>query len=147
MSEKELIAANKRAYHDYIIHRTFEAGIALKGQEVKSIRDRHVVLKDSFARVINNELYLCNCHIRHYPQSQDTLDPERDRKLLLHRREIQELARKIEAKGFTVVPLKIYIVHNLVKCELGLAQSKKKFDKRQELKEKDIERQIQRAFK
>ena len=146
MSGKKIITTHKRNYYDYTILKTYEVGIVLKGQEVKSIRDRHVVLKDSYARVIDDELYLCNCHIRPYPQAREALDPERDRKLLLHRREIIEIARKIEAKGFTLVPLKIYIIRNKVKCELGLAQSKKKYDKRRDLKQKDVDRQIQRAL-
>ena len=147
MSKKEIIATHKRNYHDYQIIETFEAGIVLKGQEVKSIRAKHVVLKESYARSINDELYLCHCHIRPFPQSREVLNPERDRKLLLKRREINEISKKIEAKGFTLVPLKLYIIRNKVKCELGLAQSKKKHDKRRALKDKDVNRQIQRALK
>ena len=147
-TDKQIIAKNKKAFHNYSILERYEAGIVLSGCEVKSIRANNIVIKDSFARVINNELFLFNCYIGPYEQgNRFNPEPERDRKLLLHRREIDKIMGKLSRKGLIMVPLSIYIIKGKVKVELGLGEPKKQHDKRQDIKEKDIKRNIQRASK
>ena len=147
-TDKQIIAKNKKAFHNYSISERYEAGIVLSGCEVKSIRANNVVIKDSFARVINNELFLFNCYIGPYEQgNRFNPEPERDRKLLLHRREIDKIMGKLSRKGLIMVPLSIYIIKGKVKVELGIGEPKKQHDKRQDIKEKDIQRNIQRASK
>ncbi len=149
MNDKShIIATNKKAYFDFHIEDKVEAGLVLKGCEVKSIRQRRVNLKESFARIIVNELWLFNCHITPYEQGSFSNElPTRDRKLLLHRQQIDKWIAKTQEKGFTIVPLKLYLSKNKVKIQLGLAKAKKMHDKRHSIKEKSIQRDIQRAVR
>jgi SsrA-binding protein len=142
----KVVATNRKARHDYIIEDIFEAGIALTGSEIKSVRAGQVNLRDSYATVRQGELWLVNAHISAYKQaSYQNHDPLRERKLLLHRREINRLAGKLQEKGLTLVPLKLYLKDSWAKVELGLGRGKKLYDKRQSLKERDDRRQIERA--
>ncbi len=142
------VCENRKARHDYFVHETYEAGIALVGTEVKSLRAGKANLKDSFALIRNNEVYLDNMHISPYEQGNIfNHDPLRARKLLMHKAEIVKLGSKIKEKGFTLVPLKVYFTHGKAKVLLGLATGKKNYDKRQSLAEKAAKRDIQRALK
>jgi SsrA-binding protein len=144
----KLISHNRKARHDYHIDETFEAGIVLTGTEVKSVRDTRVNLKDSYARVERNELFLYNMHISPYEQgNRFNHEPLRIRKLLMHKGEIGRLAGKVKEKGYTLVPLKIYLKRGLIKVELGLGRGKKSYDKRQTIAERDSKREMERAFK
>ena len=145
-SSYKTIAQNKKGYFDYEISDKFEAGIQLLGGEIKSIRTGKVSIKESYARIIKSEAWLLGCHITPFKGvTQDIPDPVRNRKLLLHKREIKKLLGKIQEKGFTLIPLKLYISNrNLAKIELGLAKARKKFDKRNVLKEKAIKRDLER---
>ncbi len=145
----KIVCNNKKAYHDYFIDETFEAGIVLTGTEVKSIRQGRVNLKDSFARIKNGELFLLNVHISPYEQADGFAqhDPERTRKLLLHKKEIEKLIGKTKQKGYTLVPTKLYFKRGKVKVELGLARGKHHYDKRETLKKKEGARELARAFK
>lgn len=144
MVEKKIIANNPKARHDYFIDDTLECGIALSGTEVKSIRDGKVNLKDSFAMIKNEELYIHNMHISPYEQGNiNNKDPMRTRKLLAHKKEIQKLVGMIKQKGITLVPLSIYFDRNHVKIELAIARGKKLYDKRQDIAKKDAERRMQ----
>jgi len=143
-----VIAVNRKAYHDYHIQESFEAGIALKGSEIKSIRAGKVNLSDAYARPENGELWLHNSHIASYDAaSYNTHEPIRPRKLLLHRKEIDILASKVVQKGLTLVPLKLYIKHGVAKVELGVAKGKKVYDKREAIARRDAEREMDRALK
>ncbi|MEG2456448.1 MAG: SsrA-binding protein SmpB, partial [Clostridia bacterium] len=120
-----VVATNKKAYHDYFIEDTYEAGVQLVGHEVKSIRLGNVNLKDSFALIKNNEIYLMNTHISPYKMAtMFPIDPRRNRRLLLHKNEINKLSAKVLQKGYTLIPLKIYFKDALVKVELGVAKGK-----------------------
>ncbi|MDA0944805.1 MAG: SsrA-binding protein SmpB [bacterium] len=142
------IANNKKAYFNYTILSTYEAGIVLSGCEVKSIRNGHMSIKESYATVIQNELWLVGCHIKPYEHaSHHQPDPLRDRKLLLHRHQINQIMAKVAQKRLTVVPLRVYWVRQRVKIELGLVQSKKLFDKRDDLKQKAVNRDLEREHK
>ncbi|MBQ4072479.1 MAG: SsrA-binding protein SmpB [Clostridia bacterium] len=144
----KVIATNKKAYHDYFIEDTFEAGIQLAGSEVKSIRGGNINLKDSYAIVKNGEIFLAGCHISPYEKgSHFNPDAKRMRRLLLHKKEILKLKQKVAEKGYTLVVTKVYFKESLVKAELGLAKGKEGHDKRQVLKEKEQKRQIERALK
>ncbi|MDA1353576.1 MAG: SsrA-binding protein SmpB [bacterium] len=144
---QKIIATNKKAYHDFTIEETFDAGVVLEGCEVKSIRNGKITLKDSFARVKNNELWLFNCHINPYTQgNRYNPDPERDRKLLLKKQEIHRIIGKIEVKGYTLVPTKVYLSGQYVKIQLGLAKAKKNHDKREDLKNKAVKKEMDRAL-
>lgn len=148
MSEIKLIANNKKAYHNYFISNVLEAGISLSGSEVKSVRAGHMSIEESFVQIIDDEVFLKNAYIKTYEQSKSfVLDERRTRKLLLHSSEITKLSRKIKEKGFTIVPLKVYFKKHLVKVEIGLGQGKKLYDKKQDLIEKSVQREIDRAFK
>lgn len=147
-TEGKLIAQNKKARHDYSIEETYEAGMVLTGTEIKSLRGGRGNLKDSFARVSNGEVWLHNMHISPYEQgNRYNHDPVRTRKLLMHRKEIDKLIGLTREKGYTLVPLKVYIKSGFAKILLGLGKGKKKYDKREDLKQKDAKREIQRAFK
>ncbi|MDQ0254616.1 SsrA-binding protein [Evansella vedderi] len=147
-TEGKLIAQNKKARHDYTIEETYEAGMVLTGTEIKSLRGGRGNLKDSFARVSNGEVWLHNMHISPYEQgNRYNHDPVRTRKLLMHRKEIDKLIGLTREKGYTLVPLKVYIKGGFAKILLGLGKGKKKYDKREDLKKKDAKREIQRAFK
>ena len=144
----KLIATNKKAYFDYFILSTYEAGIVLVGSEVKSIRLGHTNLKDSFITFSKNEAYIKNMHISSYKDATiDKIDEKRSRKLLLNKQEINKLIAKTQEKGFTCVPLKIYLKDNLVKLEIALAKGKHLFDKKKSLAEKDIQRDTERELK
>ena len=143
-----LIANNKKAYHDYFIEETYEAGIALHGTEVKSLRMGKCSIKESFIRIENEEVYIYGMHISPYEKGNIfNKDPLRVKKLLLHKVEIRKLRAKIAEKGYTLVPLKVYFNNSLVKVEIGLAKGKKLFDKRQDIAKKDQRREAERDFK
>jgi len=145
--EVKVIATNKKAYHDFFIEDTYEAGIQLVGSEVKSLRNGGLNLKDSFAIVKNGEIFLVGAHISPYKMgSCFNPDPRRDRRLLLHKKEIAKLRGKVEQKGYALVVTKAYFKQSLVKVELALAKGKEAHDKRQALKEKQVERDVRRAL-
>ena len=143
-----LIANNKKAYHDYFIEETYEAGIALHGTEVKSLRMGKCSIKESFVRIENEEVYIYGMHITPYEKGNIfNRDPLRVKKLLLHKSEIRKMKGKIAEKGYTLVPLKVYFNRSLVKVEIGLAKGKKLYDKRQDIAKKDAKREAERDFK
>lgn len=143
-----LIADNRKARHDYHIHETYEAGIALTGTEVKSIRQGRLNLKDSFCGIENGELFLYQAHISHYEQgNRFNHEPERTRKLLMHKAEIHKLLGQVKEKGFSLVPLNFHYSHGLIKVTVGLVTGKKNYDKRQDMAERDAKRDIQRRMK
>ncbi len=140
------IATNRKARHDYHIDDTFEAGMVLTGTEIKSVRAGRVNLRDSYATVKEGELWLLNVHIAPYDQgTYANHEPRRPRKLLMHRREINRITGKLQEKGFTLVPLRLYLKNNLAKVELGLARGKKQYDKRAALRQRETRREIDRA--
>lgn len=144
----KLIANNKKAYHDYFIEDTWEAGISLAGTEVKSLRMGKCSVKESFIRVENGEMVVYGMHISPYEKGNIfNKDPLRPRKLLLHKYEINKIAGKIAEKGYTIVPLRVYFKGSLVKVQVGLAKGKKLYDKRQDIAKKDAKREAQREFK
>jgi len=144
----KIISQNRKAYHDYHIEDTLEAGIALLGTEVKSLREGRVNLRDSYVVMKGGEAYLLNCHISPYSHGNImNHEPLRMRKLLLHRKEIDRVRGKIEAKGYTLVPLKIYFKGSFAKVEIGLARGKKIFEKRDTIKEREAKREIEKATK
>ena len=143
-----LIANNKKAYHDYFIEETYEAGIALHGTEVKSLRMGKCSIKESFVRIENEVVYIYGMHISPYEKGNIfNRDPLRVKKLLLHKSEIRKMKGKIAEKGYTLVPLKVYFNRSLVKVEIGLAKGKKLYDKRQDIAKKDQRREAERDFK
>ncbi len=143
-----MITVNRKAYHDYHIQESLEAGIVLKGSEIKSVRAGKVNLSDAYAKPENGELWLHNSHIASYDAaSYNTHEPIRPRKLLLHRKEIDILSSKVIQKGLTLVPLKLYIKHGVAKLELGVARGKKVYDKREAIARRDAEREMERALK
>lgn len=144
----KILSQNRKAYHDYEIEETYEAGIVLTGTEVKSCKNGQVNLKDSYIRIANGEAFLLNAHISPYEQGNYTNhEPTRTRKLLLHKREINKLAGKSQEKGLALIPLKIYIVKNRIKVEIALAKGRKSHDKRDEIRKKDMEKEFSRDFK
>ena len=151
MAKKEgikLIANNKKAFYDYFIDDTYEAGIALVGTEVKSLRMGKCSLKESFIRIEHGEVFVYNMHISPYEKGNIfNKDPLRVRKLLLHRYEINKLMGKVAEKGYTLVPLKVYLKDSLVKVEIGLARGKKLYDKRETIAKKDQKREAEREFR
>lgn len=143
-----VVAQNKKARHDYTILDTVEAGIVLQGTEIKSIRNSRINLKDGFARIRNGEAFLYNVHISPYEQGNIfNHDPLRTRKLLLHKKQIAKLAGEMKNAGVTIVPLKVYLKDGYAKVLLGVAKGKKQYDKREDLKRKDVDRQIDRTLK
>lgn len=144
----KLIANNKKAYHDYFIEETYEAGIALHGTEVKSLRMDKCSIKESFIRIEQGEVFIYGMHISPYEKGNIfNKDPLRVKKLLLHRSEIHKIAGRIAVKGYTLVPLKVYFKGSLAKVEIGLAKGKKLYDKRQDIAKKDQRREAERDFK
>ena len=145
----KIIAENRKARHDYTIHEVYEAGIALTGTEVKSLRAGKANMKDSYAQVTRNaEVFVYNLHISPYDHGNIfNHEPLRNRRLLLHRQEINKLIGKVKEKGMVLVPLKLYFKHGLVKMELALATGKKLYDKRQDMAKKDAKREMDRALK
>jgi SsrA-binding protein len=141
----EIIATNRKATFNYHIFETYEAGIELKGMEVKSIRNHKVNISESFGRVENNEIFLYNMNVSPYEYSGGfRVDPLRKRKLLLHRDEIDKIIGKVSQKGFTIIPTKVYLKNGFVKVEIAIAKGKKTHDKRESIKKREIERRIKR---
>jgi len=144
----KIVATNRKAYHDFFIEEKLEAGIVLQGTEVKSLREGRANLKDSYAMVKGEEVFLIGCHISPYSHGNImNPDPERTRKLLLHKKEIKRLLGMLTIKGYTLVPLGIYFKESHVKVELGLAKGKKQYDVRESLKEKEAQREMERGKK
>jgi len=144
----KIIAQNRRARFNYAVEESFECGIALQGSEVKSIKEGRVSFGDSFAEIRNQEVWLNNFHIAEYSQaSMLNHDPDRPKKLLLHRQEIKRIDRRVREKGYTLIPLGIYLKHGLVKLELGLCRGKKEYDKRADIKARDLDREVRREFR
>ena len=145
---QKLIANNKKAFHDYFIDETYEAGVALHGTEVKSMRMGKCSVKESFIRIENGEVFVYGMHISPYEKGNIfNKDPLRVKKLLMHKYEINKLAGKIAENGYTLVPLQVYFKNGRVKVEIGLARGKKLYDKRQDIARKDQRRETQREFK
>lgn len=139
---------NRKARYDYEIEDTYEAGIVLTGTEIKSLRAGKVNIKDSYAIIRNNEIYLLNTHISLYEEgNRFNHDEDRTRKLLLHKREILKLKDKLEIEGYTLVPLKIYFVKNKAKVLIGVAKGKKNYNKKETIKERDIQREMEKSLK
>jgi SsrA-binding protein len=144
----KVVALNRRARFDYSVEESFECGIELKGTEVKSIRDGRLSYPDAYAEVRNAEVWLKNFHIAEYVfSSVFSHDPDRPKKLLLHAQEIKRIDRKVREKGFTLIPMAVYLKHGLIKIELSLCKGKKSYDKRADIKERDIDRDIRREFR
>ena len=144
----KVIASNKKAYHDYFVDETYEAGIELFGTEVKSVRQGHCSVKEAFIRADKGELYVLGMHID--PDEKGNIfneDPLRTRKLLMHRSEINKLMGKITEKGYTLIPLQVYLKGSLVKVQVGLCRGKKLYDKREDLAKKTQRRELEREFK
>lgn len=152
MADKEdsgegLVTTNRKARHDYTILDTYEAGLVLKGTEVKSLRQGKANLTDGYALLKNGEFWLMGMHISPYEQgSYSNVDPVRTRKLLLHKSEMRKLAAKIQLKGLTLVPLKVYFKNNVAKVLIGIAQGKKSYDKRADIAEREVKRDIRRKY-
>ncbi|SHI95951.1 SsrA-binding protein [Dethiosulfatibacter aminovorans DSM 17477] len=143
---ERVVARNKKARHDYFIEETYEAGLVLKGTEVKSIRQGKVNLKDSYGQIENGEIYVHAMHVSPYEQGNIyNTDPMRKRKLLLNKREIRKLTGLVTQKGYSLIPLSLYLKNGKVKMELAVAIGKKKYDKRQDIAKKDAQRRMQRV--
>ncbi|MFQ6014192.1 MAG: SsrA-binding protein SmpB [Anaerolineae bacterium] len=144
----KVIAVNRKARHDYFIDETYEAGLVLKGSEIKSIRAGRVNLRDSYVTIRDGEAWLLNAHIAPYQKaSHSGHEPRRVRKILLQRRQINRLLGKVQEKGYTIVPLRLYLKGGLAKVEIGLARGKKQYDKRRAIAEREAQREIERALK
>ena len=145
---EKLVASNRKAFHDFFIEDTYEAGLALVGTEVKSLRDGKANLRDSYAEIRKGQLYLVGVHISPYEQGNlANHDPLRPRKLLLHKSEIDRIAIKVREKGYTIVPTRIYFKGSLAKVEIGLARGKRQYDKRADLAKKDAARDVERVLR
>lgn len=146
--KRKAIAQNRKASHEYFIEETYEAGLALQGTEIKSIRGGRVNIHDAHARIMNGEAFIINMHIAHYEQgNRYNHDPTRTRKLLLHKHEIDKLIGSTQRQGYTLVPLKIYIKNGVAKVLIGLGKGKKQYDKREDSKRKQMKRDVDRALK
>lgn len=142
------ISTNKKAFYDFEILEEYEAGIMLTGTEVKSVRAGHINLKESYVKFVSEELFLINCHISPYEEGNiNNHDPLRTRKLLLKKKELSHLMGKVKEQGLSIVPLKVYIKNRLIKLQIALARGKKLYDKRQSMKDKDMQRDVERVFK
>ena len=147
-SGRKLITVNKRARFDYEINETYEAGMVLQGTEVKSLRSGQVTLKDAYADIQNGQVYLLHAHIDQYEQANRfNHDPERPRKLLLHKQEIKRLIGKTRERGLTLIPTRMYFSRGKAKVEIGLARGKKQYDKREDMKRRTAQRDIERALR
>ena len=147
-SERKVVASNRRARHDYEILDTFEAGIALLGPEVKSLRNGKASLTDGYAFIRRGEVFLANVHIGPYEKAwRENADPRRQRKLLLHRAEISRLGAKVAERGLTLIPLRLYFKNGRAKVELGLCRGKQRRDKRETIRQREMERDLQRALR
>ncbi len=148
MTENTIKATNRKAFHDYYIDNTYEAGISLKGSEIKSIRSGQISIKEAYVKIDGQNAWLVNAHISPYdPASRENHDPKRNRRLLLHKKEIKRLYGRIQQKGETVIPLKVYLSNGRAKVEIAVAKGKKNYDKRQTIAKKDANRDIERAMK
>jgi SsrA-binding protein len=146
-SDELLVTTNRKARHDYSILETYEAGLVLKGTEVKSLRQGKANLTDGYAMLKNGEMWLFGMHVSPYDQgSYSNVDPIRNRKLLLHKKEIRKLAGKLQQKGLTLVPLKVYFKNNVAKVLIGVAQGKKAYDKRADIAEREVKRDLRRKY-
>lgn len=147
--EKNVVTTNRKARHDFHIEESVEAGMVLNGSEVKSLRQGRVNLQDAYCSVVGGEMILHNCHISPYAQGSlyDAVSPTRDRKLLLHRREIDRFRKATEQKGYTIVPLQIYFKNGYAKVEIGLARGKKLYDKRADIAEQETKRRLDRIMR
>ena len=144
----KVLAANRKARHEYIIEESIEAGIVLSGTEIKSIRTGRANLQDSFALIRGGEMWLIGAHISPYTHgNRENHEPRRERKLLLHRREIERLVGRVQEKGWTLVPLDIHLRDGRAKVQLGLARGKKQYDKRETIAKRDLDRELRRAVK
>ena len=142
------VAVNRRAYHDYFIDEKYEAGVMLTGTEIKSVRNGRANLRDGYVRIDNGEAWLENVHISPYAQGNlMNQEPLRPRKLLLHRKEISSLIGKVKQKGYTLIPLRVYIARNRAKVEIGLGRGKRQYDKREAIAARDAKREIERAMR
>jgi SsrA-binding protein len=143
-----VLASNRKAYHDYFLDDAQEAGIVLTGTEIKSIREGKMNLRDSYVQIRSGQAFLVNAHISPYSQgNRANPDPRRDRKLLLHKREIRRLQAAVQEKGLTIVPLKVYLKNNRAKVEIALARGKKLYDKREAIAKRDSDRQLKAEIK
>lgn len=148
MENVKVVARNRKARHDYFVLETLEAGIALKGTEIKSIRAGQISLKEAYVRVNGEEAWLVNAHVAPYdPASRENHDPLREKKLLLHKREIENLYAEVRQKGTTIIPLQVYLRNGKAKVEIGVVKGNRKYDKREAIKKRDAQRDIDRAFK
>ena len=144
----KVLAQNKKANHDYFIEETIEAGMVLTGTEIKSVRASKVQLKDSYVRIRHGEAWICNMHISPFEQgNRFNHEPLRDRKLLLHKKQIGELVGAVKRDGYTIVPLKMYVKDGYAKLLIGIAKGKKDYDKRDDMRKKEAKREMERAFK
>ncbi|SFI51383.1 SsrA-binding protein [Treponema bryantii] len=147
MSDRKIIAENRKARFDYFIEDTYECGIVLEGTEVKSVKNGNISFPDAFAEIINGEVWVKNFHISEYSFSSIfNHDPDRPKKLLLHAEEIKRLTRRVDEKGCTLIPLDFYLKDGRVKVTLGVCKGKKMYDKRAAIKDRDVQRDIQREF-
>ncbi len=141
---EKIVATNRKAYFDYFIEDSIEAGLVLTGNEIKSVRDGRVNLRDGYARIVNGEIWMSNVHISPYEHGgRSNLDADRDRKLLLHKTEILRLAARMQTKGLTLVPLRIYLRDGRAKVEIGIAKGKRQYDKREAIAERDAHRALE----
>ena len=142
------VAGNRKAFHDYFVEETMEAGLVLRGSEIKSVRAGRVNLRDSYVQIRAGEAWMSGCHIASYAEaSYADHEPRRERKLLMHRREIARWRAKVEQRGYTIVPLKMYLKNNRAKVEIGLAKGKRSFDKRQAIAKRESDRAVLRALR
>lgn len=147
-NNENLIAQNKKAHHDYFIKDTYEAGIALTGTEIKSVRARRINLRDGYVQIVNGSALLENVHISEYKEgNRYNHQPLRNRQLLLHKKEIARLAKEQAERGTAIIPLKVYLKHGFAKVLIGVGQGKKKYDKRETIKKRDQERELRRRYK
>ena len=147
MEDVKVVATNRKARHDYFLLDTYEAGLVLQGSEIKSIRAGQISLKEAYVRVDGEQAWLVNAHIAPYdPASRENHDPIRDKKLLLHKKEIDKLWNEIRQKGTTIIPLQVYLSRGRAKLEIAVAKGKRHYDKRQSIKERDAQRDIDRAL-
>jgi SsrA-binding protein len=145
--QEKAVATNRKAFHDYFVDEVVEAGVVLTGTEIKSVRAGRLNLRDSYAKVVDGEMWMYNVHISPYEQgNRFNHDPNRPRKLLLHRKEIKQLQRKAEEKGFTLVPLRMYIKSHRAKVQLAVARGRRAYDKREAVAERDAQREIDREL-
>jgi len=145
---EQIVTKNRKAFHDYFIQETYEAGLMLVGTEVKSLREGKANLKESYALIKDGEIFLLNCHISHYSHGNiENHDPLRTRKLLLHKKEISKLWAKTSQQGLTLIPLKIYFKNGKAKVEIGLAKGKRQYEKRDSIKAREAKREIERHMK